>query len=125
MKNYSTSLEYKRTDRIGDLIRAEVAEILNRKIQDPRIGFVTVTGVEVTKDLREAKVFVSVFEGTEKQEETLKGLKSAKGFIRGELGRRLQLRRVPEISFRLDLSVQRAAHLYEILEKVKLEDNGN
>ena len=123
MKRYSTSLGYERTDRIGDLIRAEVAEILNRKIKDPRIGFVTVTGVDVTKDLREAKVFVSVFEEAEKQEITLKGLKSATRFIRGELGRRLQLRRVPQLSFFLDLSAEKAAHLYEILEKVKLEDD--
>jgi len=114
---------YKRSDRVGDAIRAEIANILRRKIRDPRIGFITVTGVSVTVDLREAKVFVSVLEEGAERGKALKGLESASGYIRGELGKRLKLRRVPSISFHLDDSAERAAHLYEILEKVKREDH--
>ncbi len=114
---------YKRSDRVGDAIKTAVAEILSQKIRDPRIGFVTVTGVKVTVDLREARIFVSVLEGESQGEKVLKGLKSASGFIRGELGRRLQLRRVPELFFELDNSAERAAYLYDLLEKVKREDH--
>jgi ribosome-binding factor A len=114
---------YKRSDRVGDAIKIEVADILSRKIRDPRIGFATVTGVEVTMDLREAKVFVSVLEEGAERGKALKGLESASGYIRGELGRRLKLRRVPSLSFHLDDSAERAAHLYEVLEKIKREDH--
>jgi len=115
---------FKRSDRVGEAIQAEIADILNRKIRDPRIGFITVTGVSVTMDLREAKIYVSVLEDGIERENSLKGLESASGFIRGELGKRLKLRRVPTISFHLDTSAERAAHLNEILEKVKREDHG-
>lgn len=97
----------------------EIADILMRKIKDPRIGFVTVTGVEVSDDLRNAKVFVSVFGGS--KEDTIKGLESASPFIRSELGRRMRLRFVPELLFRFDDTVERGAHMMEIFESIKKE----
>jgi len=97
-------------------MRNEVADILMRKIKDPRIGFVTVTGVEVSDDLKNAKIFVSSYGGS--REETLKGLKSASAFIRAELGRRMRLRSIPEILFRYDDTVQRGAHIMDLLHQL-------
>jgi ribosome-binding factor A len=127
-------LNYKRADRIGDQIRAEIADILVRKIKDPQIGFVTVTAVEVTDDLRHAKVFVSMLESDSlassarrdgpgrEQNKTLRGLVRASGFIRTELGKRLRLKFLPQLSFHLDQSVQKAAHILQLLEEIKTDD---
>jgi ribosome-binding factor A len=107
---------YKRTDRLGDQFRMEIADILLKKIKDPRIGFTTVTAVEISVDLRHAKVFVSSLEESAAKERTLEGLKRASGFIRSELGKRLKLRRIPELAFYQDQSMEKAAHLYEVIE---------
>jgi ribosome-binding factor A len=98
-------------------MKHEIADILMRKIKDPRIGFVTVTDVEVADDLRNAKVFVSVYGGD--KEETLKGLKSATAFIRLELGRRMRMRFIPELLFRFDATVERGAHIMELLHEIE------
>ena len=113
---------FKRSARVGDQMVHEIADILMRKIKDPRIGFVTVTGVDVSDDLRNAKVFVSVYGGS--KEDTLKGLDSASSFIRSELGRRMRLRLVPELIFRFDETVERGAHMMEIFESIKKEKEG-
>lgn len=107
---------YKRAARVSDQIKEEIADILMRKIKDPRIGFVTVTDVELADDLRNAKVFVSVI-GNDRTA-TLKGLESASAFIRAELGRRLRLRFIPELLFRYDDSAERGAHIMELLTEV-------
>jgi ribosome-binding factor A len=112
---------FKRSDRVSDQMKREIADILMRKINDPRIGFVTVTDVEVADDLRNAKVFVSVYGGD--KEETLKGLKSATAFIRLELGRRMRMRLIPELLFRFDATVERGAHIMELLHEIE-EDKG-
>jgi len=91
-----------------------------RKIKDPRIGFVTVTDVELADDLRNAKVFVSVI--GDDRAATLKGLESASAFIRTELGHRLRLRFIPELLFRYDDSAERGAHIMELLNKVDDKD---
>ncbi len=119
---------YKRAERISDQMKEEVADILMRKIKDPRIGFVTVTDVEVADDLRNAKVFVSIYGGD--KDKTLKGLESASAFIRSELGRRMRLRYTPEILFRFDKTVEEGAHIMELLrtleeEKEKKKDHGD
>ena len=111
---------YKRSARVSDQIKEEIAEILMRKIKDPRIGFVTVTDVELADDLRNAKVFVSVI-GNDRAA-TLKGLESASAFIRTELGRRLRLRFIPELLFRYDDSAERGAHIMELLNEVDDKD---
>lgn len=108
---------YKRSVRVGDQMKQEIADILMRKIKDPRIGFVTVTDVELSDDLRNAKVFVSIYGGN--KEETLKGLKSAAPFIRSELGRRMTMRCVPEILFRFDSTVEQGAHIMELLHEIE------
>jgi len=108
---------YKRSDRVSDQMKREIADILMRKIKDPRIGFVTVTDVELSHDLRNAKVFVSIYGGD--KEETFKGLKSACAFIRSELGRRMSMRCVPEILFRFDSTVEQGAHIMELLHEIE------
>src|SRR5512142_2891474 len=107
---------FKRAERVSDQMKQEIADILMRKIKDPRIGFVTVTDVEVADDLKNAKVFVSVYGGD--KDETLKGLKSATAFIRLELGKRMRLRSVPELIFRFDATLERGAHIMELLREI-------
>jgi ribosome-binding factor A len=108
-------------------MKQEIADILMRKIKDPRIGFVTVTDVDVADDLRNAKVFVSVYGGD--KEASLKGLKSAAPFIRSELGKRMRMRFVPELLFRFDGTVEQGAHIMELLrtieEKKEKKDTGD
>jgi ribosome-binding factor A len=108
---------YKRSERVGDQMKLEIADILMRKIRDPRIGFVTVTDVEVSDDLRNAKVFISVYGGD--RAGTLKGLESAAAFIRSELGRRLRMKFIPELLFRYDDTAERGAHIMELLHEIE------
>ena len=119
--------EFKRADRVGDQIRVELADIIHRKIKDPRVGFMTVTRVEVSDDLKHAKVFFSILGDEAMRKETLKGLKSAAHFIRGELGRRLKLRYTPEVVFLFDESIARGDRMLEILRglDIKDEDEGD
>ncbi len=98
-------------------MKQEIADILMRKIKDPRIGFVTVTDVEVADDLRNAKVFVSVYGGD--KEDSLKGLKSAAPYIRSELGKRMRMRFMPELLFRFDGTVEQGAHIMELLRTIE------
>jgi ribosome-binding factor A len=109
-------MESQRTERVGDLMRAEIADLLLRKVKDPRIGFVTVTGVKVSPDLRHATVFVSLLEEGPIVEETLNALGRAAGFIRTEMGRRLRLKYTPELVFREDPTPRQAAHIEAVLE---------
>ena len=100
--------------RVGDQIQAELADILGRRLKDPRLGFVTVTGVDVTPDLRTARVYVSVLQG-----EGLPVLERAKGFLRKELGRRIRLRHVPELVFVEDRSAERGRHMEDLLRSIQ------
>jgi ribosome-binding factor A len=109
-------MESQRTERVGDLMRAEIADLLLRKVKDPRIGFVTVTGVKVSPDLRHATVFVSLLEEGPIAEETLNALGRAAGFIRTEMGRHLRLKYTPELVFREDPTPRQAAHIEAVLE---------
>ncbi len=108
---------YKRSARVGDQMKQEIADILMKKIKDPRVGFVTVTDVDIADDLKNAKVFVSIL-GAGK-EETLKGLTSAAPFIRSELGKRIRLKYLPELLFRFDGTVERGAHIMELLREIE------
>ena len=111
--------ENRRPDRLAEAIREEVARFLNEKVKDPRItGMVTVTAVEVTRDLRTAKVFVSVL-GDGDREKTFEGLDSLAGHLRSRLGKSLGLRSAPEILFRNDESVARAARIDALLTQIK------
>jgi len=109
--------DYKRSERVGDQVRMEIADILMTKVKDPRIGFVTVTAVDVSDDLRNARVFISVL-GSDTAR-TFEGLKAARPFIRSELGRRLKLRFVPELDFREDHTEEEAAKLSKLMDEMK------
>lgn len=111
-----------RAERLGEMLKEVVSELLQKEVQDPRIGFVTVTGVEVSGDLRHAKIFVSIYGEEADKEKTLEGLNKARGFIRRELGQRIRLRHVPEILFRYDSSVIRGITISQLLRKVQDED---
>ncbi|MGC9995056.1 MAG: 30S ribosome-binding factor RbfA [Terriglobia bacterium] len=110
-----------RPERLADRIRAEVAEIISGELKDPRIGFATVTGVDLSPDLHLARVSVSVLGSAEEQQRSLQGLVSATGYVRHELGVRLGLRRTPELAFVLDHTAEVDEKLETLLEKVKTE----
>lgn len=107
---------YSRADRVADQIRMEVADILMRKIKDPRVRTVTVTDVELTKDLRIARVYVTTMQQGDGERHVFDGLAKASGFVRAELGRRLALRYLPELMFIKDVSGPRADRVLELLD---------
>jgi ribosome-binding factor A len=110
-----------RVDKVAEEIRREASKIVQDELRDPRLGFTTVTRVELTPDLRFARIFFSVY-GHEKQwEDTLDALESASGFIRRELGHRLQLRFVPEIVFKSDHSAEHSIRIEQELEAIHLQ----
>ncbi len=100
-------------------MRGEISEILLKELKDPRIGFVTITKVAVTDDLRQARVYYSVFGGEEEKEDSFQGLESATGYIKRELGRRMRLKYMPEITFLFDDSLEYGAHIEELLRDAK------
>jgi ribosome-binding factor A len=116
---------YSRADRLADQIRMEVADILMRKIKDPRVRSVTVTDVELTNDLRIARVFVTALGSEEETKGIFTGLVKASGFVRSELGRRLTLRYLPEVVFMRDLSGPRGDRVLRLLDELQRPENGN
>jgi ribosome-binding factor A len=116
---------YKRADRVADQIRMEVANILMRKIKDPRVRSVTVTGVELTADLRIAHVFVTTMETEEAERDIFAGLSKASGFVRAELGRRLTLRYLPEVIFKKDISGLRGDRVVRLLNTLHGDTEGS
>lgn len=110
---------YKRAQRIGDRIREEISDLLLRKIRDPRIvGFLTITDVQMSKDLRRAKVFFSMIGDEKDREQVMIGLKSATGFIKRELSGRLELRYMPDIIFQYDTSLEYGSRIAKVLDEV-------
>ncbi|MCD5322728.1 MULTISPECIES: 30S ribosome-binding factor RbfA [Pontibacillus] len=105
-----------RANRVGEQMKKELGDIISRKIKDPRIGFVTVTEVKVTGDLQQAKVYISVLGDDKQKQDTLIGLAKAKGFIRSEIGRRIRLRKTPEIMFEFDEAVEYGNRIETILQ---------
>ena len=110
---------YKRADRVADQIRMEVADILMRKIKDPRVRSVTVTDVELTADLRIAYIFVTTMEQEQAERDVFAGLSKASGFVRAELGRRLALRYLPEIVFKRDETGPRGDRVMKLLDELQ------
>jgi len=116
----------RRVERINNLIRQEISELLQREMRDPRLfgGLVTITRVSTSPDLHHAKVHISVI-GTKKEEEdVLKALTSASGFLRKELGKRLRIKAVPELAFQYDEAVAQASHVLQLIEDVSTETGG-
>ncbi|SDJ01039.1 30S ribosome-binding factor RbfA [Salimicrobium halophilum] len=107
-----------RANRVAEQIKKELGDIISKKIKDPRIGFVTVTDVDVTGDLQQAKVFITVLGSEEETHDTLAGLAKAKGFIRSEIGRRIRLRKTPEIMFEVDEAVERGNRIESLLKEL-------
>ncbi|MBI5701272.1 30S ribosome-binding factor RbfA [Candidatus Saganbacteria bacterium] len=107
-----------RPERVAELIKREVAEIIRDKVSDPRIGFMSVIDVELTPDLKNAKIYISVLGDELVCKRTMEGLKSAKAFIRGELGQLLEMRYIPEIMFIYDKSIARASNVINIMNRL-------
>ena len=108
-----------RTDRIDQLLRQEIGEILARDVQDPRIGFVTITDVETAPDLSTARVWVSVIGQPEERDRTIRALERAMPFVRHELGSRIRLRRIPELHVRSDETAQRGTRVMRLLAELE------
>lgn len=108
-----------RAKQVGEQMKKELSDIISRKIKDPRVGFVTVTDVEVTGDLQQAKVYISVLGSEKEKEDTLVGLSKAKGFIRSEIGRRIRLRKTPEIFFEFDESINYGNRIETLLNQIQ------
>ena len=108
-----------RTDRIDELLRQEIGDLIAREIADPAVGFATVTDVETAPDLRHARVWVSVIGQPEAREASIQALQRAMPYVRAQLGRRLRLRRIPEFSVRLDESVERGARVLQLLNDIE------
>ncbi|WP_334110490.1 30S ribosome-binding factor RbfA [Thermodesulfitimonas autotrophica] len=108
-----------RAARLAEAIKEELADIFQNELKDPRLGFLTITRVEVSSDLRYAKVFLSVYGSPAECESTLGVLERAQGFIRSQLGRRIRLRHVPEISFRFDPSIDYGVKIARLIDELK------
>ena len=108
-----------RIERVNQLIRQEISELLQREVKDPRLeSFVAVTEVSTSPDLRHAKVFVSFIGSEEERQKTLSGLGAATNFLRNQMAKHLRLRRIPELSFQWDDSIERGTHLLQLIDEV-------
>ncbi|TVX93938.1 30S ribosome-binding factor RbfA [Paenibacillus agilis] len=108
-----------RTGRAGEQIKKELSMLIQTELKDPRIGFLTVTGVEVTSDLSLAKVYLSVLGDDEARDNSLKALEKANGFLRSELGKRIRFRHTPELVFKLDTSIAYGSKIERLLTEIK------
>ncbi len=113
----------RRVEKFSALIRKEISEILMKEVHDSRLhsSMISISEVDVSGDLQHCKIFVSVFGGKSKPDDVLSGLEAAKGFLRGELGRRLQMRRAPELTFRINKGVENATSVLNLLGKLEKE----
>ena len=112
-----------RVEKLQELMKREISDIVLHELKDPRIGFVTVTSVSCTEDLREAKIYVSIMGDEKAARESLHGLNSSLGFVRREIGRRIRLRFTPEISFALDASLDYSDHIQRLLNEIHKENH--
>ncbi|KAB8138780.1 30S ribosome-binding factor RbfA [Gracilibacillus oryzae] len=111
-----------RASRVAEQMKKELGDIISRKIKDPRVGFVTITDVDVTGDLQQAKIYISVLGDEKKRQDTLIGLAKAKGFIRSEIGKRIRLRKTPELSFDFDDAMERGNRIEDLLRQINDTD---
>jgi ribosome-binding factor A len=116
---------FKRADRVADLIRMEISDLLLKQIRDPRIGAVTITGVKVTDDLRTARIFFVELGKDQCSEEVRSGLGKAAGFLRKELGRRIRLRCVPELLFSYDPSFAYGNRIERLISEIHREEEAH
>jgi ribosome-binding factor A len=107
-----------RTGRVGEQIKKELSQILQNEFKDPRIGFMTITGVDVTNDFSEAKVYLSVLGSDQQREDAFKALERGTGFLRSELSKRVRLRITPKLIFKFDSSIDYGTRIQELLGKI-------
>jgi ribosome-binding factor A len=112
----------KRNKRVGDLLLREIADLLLKKVRDPRVQGVTLSGIQMSEDLKHAKIYYSVLGGDQAVQKAQQGLDSARGFIKREAGHRLGLRYVPEIQFRHDPSLEMGDQMERVFRKMKTEE---
>jgi ribosome-binding factor A len=115
----------KRVDRLRDQIRKVVSNVIQTKVKDPHLGFVTVTEVELTKDLQAATVFYSIYGDEEAKRKSQAALQKARGFIQSELGREIRVRKVPVLEFQLDESTERGLRIQELLDRIDREGSSD
>jgi ribosome-binding factor A len=113
------SREYSRIQRVNQLLKEEISRLLRDEVKDTRIGMVTITDVEASPDLKVATVYIQTVGDDDRKSEALTGLESAAGFIRSKLGRELRIRRVPELHFALDRTMERAARIEALLREIR------
>ncbi|TVP88402.1 MAG: 30S ribosome-binding factor RbfA [Thioalkalivibrio sp.] len=117
--------DYQRSDRVGDQMQRELAELIRQEVKDPRVGMVTLSGVEVSRDLAYAKVFFTQLGGEAKGREAEQGLNHAAGYLRRELGARMRLRAVPQLRFIYDDTPERGARLSALIDSAIAEDEAH
>ena len=115
--------EFSRPQRVAAQIQKELAQLIQFEVKDPRIGLVTVSAVEVSRDLSHAKVFITLMERDRSVEDALKGLNSASGYMRRELGKRMMMRSVPNLHFVYDASAERGANLSALIDAAIASDS--
>ena len=106
-----------RQEKLGELFAAELSDLLRTRVKDPRVGFASITHVEVSGDYRHAKIYVSVMGSDEERDNTMKALKHATGFLRHELASRIVLRYMPEIVFKLDTSIEQGSRILDLIRE--------
>ncbi len=111
-------IRFKRADRVGGQVKKELSDLLQKEIRDPRLDLVTIIRVRITDDLRSARIYFSVAEGKKRKPSALAGFKSASGYLKWKLSRRLELKHVPELEFLYDESLDRAARVNEVLKTI-------
>ena len=114
-----------RAQRLGDQLQTELAELIQKEVRDPRIGFVTVTEVRMSSDLNYARVYVSIMGDAEQTEESMAALLRAQGFLRAQIGRRMKLRHVPELRFEVDETLDQAEHIDALLRDAAGDSDGD
>jgi ribosome-binding factor A len=114
-----------RQEKLGEQIAVELSDLLRLRVKDPRIGFASITRVEVSGDLRHAKVYVSVMGTAEERASTMQALKHASGFLRHELAERLTIRYMPELVFKLDTSIEEGARILALIQQIEEEERKN
>ena len=115
----------RRQRKVAELLHKEISQLIQFQTRDPRLEFVTVTDVEVSPDLRQARVYVTTFSDEAKAQDTLAGLVSASGYFRHKLSQSLSLRYIPELTFKLDTSLEHGLHIDELLDSLKEERETN
>lgn len=115
---------FKRTERLNEQLRQEIALLVRDEVRDPRVGVVTITAVETSPELDHAKIYITALGDDQEKHEALDGLRSAAPFIRGQLGRRLHIRRVPELHFEIDRVLEEANRIEALLREVRLTTEG-